>query len=1199
MGEDDDEDDVFFTEEDYEMFSLSRTHNVRARRHEETKASKNWRDVVAKEKEKKQPKKQPKQAKITNPPKEPITQQQNPPSAAAPNLSSKKPPQAAAPDNLSSTKKPKPKVAGNVYSLLSPDPKVRYPTFSRLTLAQHKKFLELQAKYGSKGARVTTSKQSAEHQQWRQLGAQIYQDQQDFNSFAEYIAKNQPESYISLPTGAVKYLKDSLKRNLERVESLPRHYAVLQTVTLNPGVPLPSDPTLQRIGSPVFVGKPTELVVPPLEDRKVILKTLGTEGENLSEVQEDVTNQNNCQKLAEVYKADIVVSAGSFFTLVNNHAPLYEHQWEIPLEVKERPTGKVAFIEEPLMRHLYYPHDASGLYHNLVLKQMLATGGNEKYCKTSDRTEEDVLEGIMHEKLDTTLPEEPETEEDVDEFGSMSLTDLETFGSDLRSPTSKAPEKEERTEESKVELGVECEGKESSNVVKVESSPMVISEQTPADGTDLVDHGKSLSGDDVKMECLDDTKSSNSGNISLDRSLSSEDTIQASLDSSAQNQNNSGDEKEALILAAASKRKVVKVVVPRRSTSIDDDTALETDQACVAQSQELQGVEDTKDKLDITMEDGDEENISTVQESQHKPDVRLMSDSSDDGHNLVIMMESDAGSSPSSTRDGPSSTGPEITGKSAEETTLQIRDKEQEDMVKEEVIVGGDQRQVDVKPELEDVGKAKVVEHIAKDEQTNRKPDEEVPDGRIATRRSSRIRKQSSSDGNTSAGQVEEVPVKKKRGRPRKQPGKEEQSASTEVNKGRKDNDENPVTEHKISPKSLACGQVEKGKDYGTVRSLRIRSRKDNSADSGKSFDQNKDGAVVSKRQETTVVSTEDGANSKVAMKRKGTPKKGSSARSSTPRKPGNKDQGEKNKAESTIDEIMRLQEKMLTRQKSNGQQQHSQGQPQSHGSQGQPQSHGTQSHEQGHQGSHEAIGAEETQQAVTGFLPEGVDLEPPIEGSWAYSLWKFGRLRLLTQSKCPGTLQGEVVSVGEKMEYQSGLGLEMQTASDLTRMWLNLSLNPGSKFLRGRIDSRTSEILSWECLDGSTMGQPQQTFSPGMCMKVLYLILGKLAALSEGRYLLRHRPGDAHICIYQCVDPIAKNVRAPYDLHAAHKASQLMTSLPPTIPWVPLDPSAPYRSNRWRGCVPLTFPPSPQNFKHPSTQHGGKHRKKNKKKKR
>lgn len=658
------------------------------------------------------------------------------------------------------------------------------------------------------------------------------------------------------------------------------------------------------------------------------------------------------------------------------------------------------------MRHLYYPHDASGLYHNLVLKQMLTTGGNEKYCKMSDRTEEDILEGIMLEKLDTTLPEEPETEEDVDEFGSMSLTDLETFGSDLRSPTSKAPEKEERTEESKVELGVElgveCEGKESSNVVKVESSPMMISEQTPADGKDAVDHRKSLGGDDVKMEFLDDTKSSNSGNISLDTSLSSEDTHQASLDSSAQNENKSDEEKEALILAAASKRKVVKVVVPRRSTSIDDDAA--ADDACGGQSQELQGVGDKEVKLDITMQDGDEENISTVQESQHKSDVRLMSDSSDDGHNLVIMMESDAGSSPSATRDRPSSKGPEIKGKSAEETTLQIRDKDQEDMVKEEVIAGGDQRQDDVKPEPEDVDKA-TVEHIAKDEQTNRKPDEEVPDGRIVTRRSSRIRKQSSSDGNTSAGQVEEVPVKKKRGRPRKQPGKEEQTASTEVNKGRKDNDENLVTEHEISPKSLACGQDEKGKDCGTVRSLRIRSKKDNSADSGKCSVQNKNGAVVSKRQETTVVSTGDCANSKVAMKIKGTPKKGSSARSGTPRKSGIKDPGEKNKAESTIDEIMRLQEKMLTRQKSNGQQ-YSQGQPQSHGSQGQPQGHGTQSHEQGHQRSNEAIGAEETQQAVTGFLPEGVDLEPPTEGSWAYSLWKFGRLRLLTQSKCPGTLQ-------------------------------------------------------------------------------------------------------------------------------------------------------------------------------------------------
>nr|XP_054767927.1 little elongation complex subunit 2-like isoform X1 [Lytechinus pictus] len=1162
MGEDDDDDAIFFTEEDYEMFSLSRTHNIRARNAEQIKALKNWRDVVAKEKEKKEAKKQSKQVKVTNPSKEADKRPQAVP----------KPP----------SERPKPKLPGNLYSLVSSNPKIRYPTFSRLTLVQHKKFLQLQAQYGSKGTRVTTSKQSAELQHWRQLGGLIYQDQQDFNAFAEYIAKNQPERYTSLPTGAGKYLKDSLKRNVERVESLPQHYAVLQTVTLNPGVPLPSDPTLQRIGSPVFVGKHTELVIPPLECQKVILKTSTNEDEGLSDVQETVTNQN-CRKLSEVYNADIVLSANSFFTLVNNHAPLYEHQWEIPIEVKERPTGKVAFIEEPLMSHLYYPHDASGLYHNLVLKQMLSTGGNEKYCKMMGRTEEDELEGMTHERVDTALPVEvePEVEEDADEFGSVSLTDLETFGSEIRSPRAKTPEKEEAVEEVKVEREVDCEGMEMSKVVKDESNLGIVSKQILTDDKDVTDNRDSLEDDDVKMECQENAQADNSGDVRLDENLPSEDkpTCQELVESSAQNEKN---DEAALILEAASNRKVVKVVVRRRSTSVDDVASLSADELCGASSlQEIEGVGEAKD--DIDMEEAG--NGSTLWKSQEDPDARLMSDTSDDGHNLVIMMDSDAGSSPSARRNRPSLKAPDRPGDSSNENTLLIRNKEQEDTVKEKVTVRGDQREEDVKPEADEADKA-TVEGIVKVEQT-KKLNEEVPDGRMATRRSSRIRKQSSSDGNTSAGQTEEVPVKRKRGRPRKVKF-EEQMDTTEVTKGKKDKDEKPTTELKPPTESVTCEKSEKDKEAALALRTRSRNRKDNSAESGKRLDQTKDIATPSKKQETAKNKVEH-ANLKGSPQRKGTSKEVSPGKTGTQRKPGTKDSSEKNKAESTIDEIMRLQEKMLTRQKSNGQQ-HSQEQPESHSTQGQIQSH---------QGSSEAIGAEEMQPAA-GSLPQGVNLEPPVEGCWAYGLWKLGRLRLLTQSKCLGRLQqGEVVSVCEKMEHQTDLGLEMQTASDLTRMWLNLYLNPGSKFIRGRIDCLTSEVLSWEYVDGLAMVQPTQTFNPAMCMKVLYLILGKLSVLSEGRYLLRHRPGDAHICIYQCVDPTAKNVRAPYDLHAAHKASQLMTSLPPTIPWVPLDPSAPYRSNRWRGCVPLTFPPCPPSFKHPSMQHGGKHRKKKNKKKR
>ncbi|XP_072179372.1 uncharacterized protein [Diadema setosum] len=1191
----DEEEDVFFTEADYEMYSWRRTLDitaiVRCKRHaNKPLAMTQQREKIS--------------MKSQNAPNVSVEQWQP----------------------VKATISKIPSIVQTV-SLSSPFPDLEYPDFSRLTVGQHRKFLELQTKFGTKGIRVTTSQDSFEHQQWRQLGAQIYQDQQDFNTFAEFASRRFPGNYLVVSAAAVQYMRERLRANLARVESLPRHYTVLQTATLNPGVPLPSDATLQRIGAPVITGKVPKVTVPELSESKMFLrKTLpsGQEMVNTSKSAQEATEEDNAQRLAEFHGVDIVLSGSGLLSLVDNHAPHYEQQWEIPVEVKANAEStakqKVVFLKKPLMKHAYYPHEANAIYHKFALKRILVSETRDRYGRTSDgRGEQEDDSAATHGD---------------DEFGDSSLWDLETFGTDVQ--TTKM---EDRSEEEADELVVDQPADRelcsdplvsvSEDYVKGEVkavSPSLDNVPNPSDVTNVtVCDAESDAGIPVKIQSgvQDEELRTTSEKTDAVGDERSSPPLEA-LDAKGSNGFSQKGIEPNPGMDSGCAGDVLDIARPLEAIAHDCDSKVMDDVVVDNVAMDTNQGE---------LEQGNEDQVLATPTPGRKTVARthtLSECSSDDENRLCIVTDDDrhvsdadvvgkreiketAEKCPSEDEQMASTPTKPIEQTVLEHNSDDHANIEGTDLKESDLDTVGDEDVTDEKTGMDDGG-----------EREEKK--EEHPAGRMATRRSARIRNQSSSEEKSNADPPE--PATKKRLRKKMLPKEDVEMKDDEGSRGPRkrgrrrkvrDNDEDEMKDEKTESKESKKDVSSDGHtDEGNVNQKAGNAK---SAGHGEEGTKEANSSVASAKTEMTVAQSGDSDRSKnpdlgadegapvpptgngqkersqrLQAKRarlltKTGPTKTSPPEKQTKKRPiATRGSGP---MESTIDEIMRLQEKMLTSKQS---------------------ATPAQSHvEDPHHGDGPAQGQSSCGQGgsgpqipLTGSQVAGIELREPAEGNCAYSLWKFGRLRLLIKNRVHGLVttgletenKEQVTSVVSKMERQAELGFEMQTASDLTRIWLNMYLHPGSKVIRGRIDAKTSQILSWESLDSAAVINSQQTITPSMCLKMLYHVLLKLAALPPGRYLLRHRPGDAHVCIYQCMEQAAKNVRSSYDLLAAHQASKLLEAPPPTLPWVPLDCNAPYPASRWRGRVPLTFPPRPPALKKQPTQQGGKHKKKKKKKK-
>ncbi|XP_072152717.1 uncharacterized protein [Bemisia tabaci] len=192
--------------------------------------------------------------------------------------------------------------------------------------------------------------------------------------------------------------------------------------------------------------------------------------------------------------------------------------------------------------------------------------------------------------------------------------------------------------------------------------------------------------------------------------------------------------------------------------------------------------------------------------------------------------------------------------------------------------------------------------------------------------------------------------------------------------------------------------------------------------------------------------------------------------------------------------------------------------------------------------------------------------------------------LSLLIRTKNFGLMrQGNMeykVNPVTKLEYNPEYGASCSTLSEATQAWADVFIKPRTNLIRVRVAHGDYEVMMAEKLglvDCVTELKRIHNTTPQHCLNNLYSVLVKLADLEVGNYMLCHKPQDGAFAV------LHKALNERFGSHSLQRSYQknLMASKE-SCPFIPIDLFTLTPANRYLRCVPATFTPkfvSKRNF--------------------
>ena len=166
---------------------------------------------------------------------------------------------------------------------------------------------------------------------------------------------------------------------------------------------------------------------------------------------------------------------------------------------------------------------------------------------------------------------------------------------------------------------------------------------------------------------------------------------------------------------------------------------------------------------------------------------------------------------------------------------------------------------------------------------------------------------------------------------------------------------------------------------------------------------------------------------------------------------------------------------------------------------------------------------------------------------------------------------QSTLISVLPKLEYQPNFGHEKLTCSETARLWLSSYIRQNTKLICGRINVFNSKLFRVDELSISDILQQGAGFHPAQGMKMVFQVFQALKRLPEAKFILCHKSGEIHGCLYKSVMNEWMNVY----LYTAHITWCLM-AVYNAIEWDRTSDCEGASGCRYQSIFDLTHPPSP-----------------------
>ncbi|XP_044135795.1 little elongation complex subunit 2 isoform X1 [Bufo gargarizans] len=301
-------------------------------------------------------------------------------------ITNKPPPAGPTQKEASSSQAPvpdsQPVVPSSTKQLLPfPEPRVPYPRFSSLTAFEQDAYVKLMIKFHNKKNSNVSFGQVKDYNHYEFLKSKSSLEVPEFQKFLQNAARSCAEDYDVLCADADLYVQEMLKICQTYVKNYPPIYTVHEITSILGGKFIPDltfklEKCLLKMGSVKFVKMtfPSD-GIPLLASYKKGCQMMPPV-KKASHVHASVSSDPNISKLAPKYCPQVVLTSQALFALLNNHAPGYNEQWEIPVCV-ETGTGtdgkpcKVVYIDSPLPKKELSTRERSQMFHEVVLDKFM------------------------------------------------------------------------------------------------------------------------------------------------------------------------------------------------------------------------------------------------------------------------------------------------------------------------------------------------------------------------------------------------------------------------------------------------------------------------------------------------------------------------------------------------------------------------------------------------------------------------------------------------------------------------------------------------------------------------------------------------------------------------------------------------------------------------------------------------------------
>ncbi|XP_076379234.1 uncharacterized protein LOC143259720 [Megalopta genalis] len=226
-----------------------------------------------------------------------------------------------------------------------------YPRSSRLNKEQQALCLKVLLRFSESNKPRLTQAERQELQKYMDLQKLISQEQ---NEFLEFAKSKWKERSATLRVQYEDYIDMCWQSKLQYIHKLPRYYTEVTNIPFvsDKNIEVKFDSvclqmgelpqiTLPSLTSPYYLAVNSEKLRKRFPHKNRVCKKSALSYK--LPVSEDV----NCQKLAEDSNADIVISSSGLNCLVNNIGPNYSNSWILPIVIKRHNDKNVIYVDKP------------------------------------------------------------------------------------------------------------------------------------------------------------------------------------------------------------------------------------------------------------------------------------------------------------------------------------------------------------------------------------------------------------------------------------------------------------------------------------------------------------------------------------------------------------------------------------------------------------------------------------------------------------------------------------------------------------------------------------------------------------------------------------------------------------------------------------------------------------------------------------